>query len=173
MLRSAGDVWAWLLDGSRQRLCQGQPAISNYQALCRQLTSAGPFGELSMVGARSVLRRWRRAHLLQALWDKAERAGILVRLVDERGTSSTCRPADGGSPSPRAVGSAVRTAGSRGTGIWWVPTTSPPRLAADLRARVWLCSSSTVGPVSCRLGVTAAATSTTNGGVGPAWPRAT
>jgi IS605 OrfB family transposase len=36
------------------------------------------------------VRRWRRTHLLQALWDKAERAGILVRLVDERGTSSTC-----------------------------------------------------------------------------------
>jgi hypothetical protein len=30
------------------------------------------------------------AHLLQALRDKAELAGIVVRLVDERGTSSTC-----------------------------------------------------------------------------------
>jgi IS605 OrfB family transposase len=36
------------------------------------------------------LRPWRRTHLLQALRDKAERAGIDVRLVDERGTSSTC-----------------------------------------------------------------------------------
>jgi IS605 OrfB family transposase len=36
------------------------------------------------------LRQWRRTHLLQALQDKATRAGIVVRLVDERGTSSTC-----------------------------------------------------------------------------------
>jgi putative transposase len=36
------------------------------------------------------LRQWRRTHLLQALHDKAEQAGIIVRLVDERGTSSTC-----------------------------------------------------------------------------------
>jgi hypothetical protein len=36
------------------------------------------------------LRQWRRTHLLQALRDKAELAGIVVRLVDERGTSSTC-----------------------------------------------------------------------------------
>jgi IS605 OrfB family transposase len=36
------------------------------------------------------LRQWRRTHLLQALRDKAEQAGIVVRLVDERGTSSTC-----------------------------------------------------------------------------------
>jgi IS605 OrfB family transposase len=36
------------------------------------------------------LRRWRRTHLLQALQDKAEQAGIAVQLVDERGSSSTC-----------------------------------------------------------------------------------
>ena len=36
------------------------------------------------------LRQWRRTHLVQALRDKAELAGVVVRLVDERGTSSTC-----------------------------------------------------------------------------------
>jgi putative transposase len=36
------------------------------------------------------LRQWRRTHLVQALQDKAEQAAIIVRLVDERGTSSTC-----------------------------------------------------------------------------------
>ncbi len=36
------------------------------------------------------LRQWRRTHLVQALRDKAELAGIAVWLVDERGTSSTC-----------------------------------------------------------------------------------
>jgi hypothetical protein len=36
------------------------------------------------------LRQWRRTHLVRALRDKAERAGSQVRMVDERGTSSTC-----------------------------------------------------------------------------------
>jgi hypothetical protein len=58
LLRSAGDVWPWLLDTNRQRHHHGEPAISNYQALCRQLTSVGPFGELSVTGARSVLARY-------------------------------------------------------------------------------------------------------------------
>lgn len=58
LLRSAGDVWAWLLDTNRQRHWQGEAAISNYQALCRLLTGRGPFGELSTVGARSVLKRY-------------------------------------------------------------------------------------------------------------------
>jgi IS605 OrfB family transposase len=44
LLRSAGDVWAWLLDTNRQRHWQGEAAISNYQALCRLLTGRGPLG---------------------------------------------------------------------------------------------------------------------------------
>jgi IS605 OrfB family transposase len=58
LLRSAGDVWAWLLDTNRQRHQQGEPAISNYQALCRELARTGGFGELSTVAARSVLQRY-------------------------------------------------------------------------------------------------------------------
>jgi IS605 OrfB family transposase len=58
LLRSAGDMWAWLLDSNRERRCQGERPVTGYQALCRQLTSAGPFGELSMTGARSVLQRY-------------------------------------------------------------------------------------------------------------------
>jgi IS605 OrfB family transposase len=58
MLRAGGDVWAWLLDINQQRRRQGEPAMSNYQALCRELTTVGPFGELSVTGARSVLRRY-------------------------------------------------------------------------------------------------------------------
>jgi putative transposase len=58
LLRAAGDVWAWLLDSNRERRQHGQPPISNYQALCRQLTSHSSFGDLSIVGARSVLRRY-------------------------------------------------------------------------------------------------------------------
>jgi putative transposase len=57
LLRAAGDLWAWLIDDNRQRW-QRQPPITNYQQLCRQLSSKGSFGELSIVGARSVLRRY-------------------------------------------------------------------------------------------------------------------
>ena len=66
LLRAAGDVWAWLLDSNRHRRQQGDPAVVGYQALCRQLTSRGGLGELSVVGARSVLQRYSeigRAHV--------------------------------------------------------------------------------------------------------------
>ena len=36
------------------------------------------------------VRDWRLGHLITALHDKAEAAGIAVAIVDERGTSSTC-----------------------------------------------------------------------------------
>jgi hypothetical protein len=58
MLHSAGDVWAWLLDTNRSRLQQGDRPLTNYQALCRELARRDSFGELSTVGARSVLRRY-------------------------------------------------------------------------------------------------------------------
>jgi putative transposase len=58
LLRSAGDVWAWLLDSNRARRTEGQPPVANYQQLCRQLTNKDGLGELSIVGARSVLRRY-------------------------------------------------------------------------------------------------------------------
>ena len=45
------------------------------------------------------LRQWRRT-LLGALQDKAELAGIIVRLVDERGTSSTCPACQQRVPKP-------------------------------------------------------------------------
>jgi len=71
LLRSAGDVWAWLLDSNRQRHQQGEPTISNYQALCRELTRRGQFGELSTVGTRSVLRRYSDAWFQAAKRRKA------------------------------------------------------------------------------------------------------
>ncbi|MBK5306916.1 MAG: transposase [Frankiaceae bacterium] len=60
LLRSAGDVWAVLLQANRWRRERGAPGLVGYQELCRELAAAGPgvFGELSTVGARSVLRRY-------------------------------------------------------------------------------------------------------------------
>src|SRR6266545_3939605 len=77
LLRSAGDVWAWLLDSNRQRRQQGEPAISNYQALCRELAKSDGFGELSTVGARSVLKRYSDAWFQAATRrGQAETAGF-------------------------------------------------------------------------------------------------
>ena len=61
LLRAAGDVWAWLLDSNQKRRQQEMAVLSNYQQLCRQLTGKGSFGELSVTGARSVLRRYTAA----------------------------------------------------------------------------------------------------------------
>jgi putative transposase len=52
-----------------------------------------PRGVLDLAAGRvhaKRLRDWRIGHLMSALRDKAEAAGITVRIVDERGTSSTC-----------------------------------------------------------------------------------
>jgi IS605 OrfB family transposase len=91
LLRSAGDVWAWLLDTNRQRRQQGEPAISNYQALCRELAKSDDFGELSSVGARSVLRRYsdawfqaakRRNQQQDAGFPRRKRALVPVRFYN-------------------------------------------------------------------------------------------
>jgi IS605 OrfB family transposase len=47
------------------------------------------------------LRQWRRTHLMQTLCDKAARMGIIVRRVDERGTSSTCPACRRRTPKPQ------------------------------------------------------------------------
>jgi IS605 OrfB family transposase len=119
------------------------------------------------------LRQWRRTHLLHALHDKAEQAGIVVRLVDERGTSSTCPACRRRVPKPKGRRFRCCHCGLEGTGIWWVPPTSPPLPAADVPAPGCRCWSSTVGPAWCRRDVTDAASCTMLGGGGSAWPRAT
>ena len=60
LLHSAGDVWACVLELNALRGRRGDAILVGYQALCRELTRAGPgtFGELSTEGARSVLRRY-------------------------------------------------------------------------------------------------------------------
>jgi len=46
------------------------------------------------------VRDWRIGHLIRALADKAETAGITITLVDERGTSSTCPKCSRRVPKP-------------------------------------------------------------------------
>lgn len=57
------------------------------------LAVGDPRGVLNLDAGRRHNQRtrdWRPGHLIRALRDKAEAAGITVKLVDERGTSSTC-----------------------------------------------------------------------------------
>jgi IS605 OrfB family transposase len=92
LLRSAGDVWAWLLDSNRQRRQQGERPVTGYQALCRELTRTGPFGELSVTGARSVLKRYsdawfqaanrRKAGQQHAGFPRRKRALVPVRFYN-------------------------------------------------------------------------------------------
>jgi putative transposase len=93
LLRSAGAVWAWVLDTNRQRHQQGERPVTGYQALCRQLTSAGPFGDLSVCGARSVLQRYsdawfqaanRRGQEEKARFPRRKRALVPVRFYSGR-----------------------------------------------------------------------------------------
>jgi IS605 OrfB family transposase len=148
LLRSAGDVWAWLLDTNRQRHQQGELAISNYQALCRELARSDGFGELSTVGARSVLRRYsdawfqaakrRKAGQQDAGFPRRKRALVPVRFY--QGTFLL-------------DGSRVRLPVARGQPELWVRLARPlPYPAEQVRAvtllaeggRLWLAVTAAV-----------------------------
>ncbi|MFG2106975.1 hypothetical protein [Micromonospora chersina] len=60
LLRSAGDVWACVLEVNGWRRRRRDAPLVGYQELCRELSASGPgtFGELDSTGARSVLRRF-------------------------------------------------------------------------------------------------------------------
>ncbi|MEV4545092.1 RNA-guided endonuclease InsQ/TnpB family protein [Micromonospora echinaurantiaca] len=63
-----------------------------------------PRGVLNLPAGRRHnlrLRQWQIGRLIQILTDKATLAGITVRLVDERGTSSTCPACRRRVPKPR------------------------------------------------------------------------
>ncbi|WP_243420502.1 hypothetical protein [Micromonospora globispora] len=60
LLRSAGDVWACVLEINAWRRRRRDVPLTGYQQLRRELAASGPgtFAELDSVGARSVLRRF-------------------------------------------------------------------------------------------------------------------
>jgi transposase len=57
LLRSAGDVWAWVIDCNRQLREWHRPQVANFSALCRELRSTS-FGELSRHCAEAVLKNY-------------------------------------------------------------------------------------------------------------------
>ena len=63
-----------------------------------------PRGVLRLAAGRvhgKRLRDWRIGHLMSVPRDKAEAAGITVKVTDERGTSSTCPCCTRRVPGPR------------------------------------------------------------------------
>ncbi|MFB9547368.1 RNA-guided endonuclease InsQ/TnpB family protein [Micromonospora sagamiensis] len=73
LLRSAGDVWACVLEANTWRRRRQDTPLTSYQELCRELAASGPgtFGELDTTGARSVLRRFSDAWFATAKRRKA------------------------------------------------------------------------------------------------------
>jgi transposase len=69
----------------------------------RTLAAGDPRGVLNLAAGRRRNRRtrdWRAGHLISVLRDKAEQAGIIVVMTDERGTSSTCPACRARVPKP-------------------------------------------------------------------------
>ncbi|WP_091640754.1 RNA-guided endonuclease InsQ/TnpB family protein [Micromonospora pallida] len=73
LLRSAGDVWACVLEANAWRRRRRDTPLTSYQELCRELSASGPgtFAELDTTGARSVLRRFSDAWFAAAKRRKA------------------------------------------------------------------------------------------------------
>src|SRR5260370_10832148 len=76
LLRSAGDVWAWVIDCNRALREWHCPQVANFPALCRELTGTS-FGELSRTCAEAVLKNYSIAFFEAARRQKAGvRAGF-------------------------------------------------------------------------------------------------
>jgi hypothetical protein len=76
LLRSAGDVWAWVLDCNRALREWHCPQVAKFPALCRELTGTS-FGELSRTCAEDVLKSYSTAFFEAARRKKARvRAGF-------------------------------------------------------------------------------------------------
>src|SRR5437660_8904636 len=74
LLRSAGDVRALVPACNRQLREWKLPPVVSYQGLCREIAGMS-FGELDMVGARSVVRRYSTEWIEAA---KRRKAGLPV-----------------------------------------------------------------------------------------------
>ena len=123
LLRSAGDVWACVLEVNWWRRRRQDPPLAGYQELCRELAASGPgtFGDLDSSGARSVLRRFSDAWFAAAKRRKAGDESARFprrrrRLVPVRWYHGTFH----------LDGRRVRIPTARGTGELWL------RLARDV-----------------------------------------
>src|SRR5437588_5394871 len=72
LLRSAGDIWAWVIDCNRRLAKEHRPQVASFSALCRELTGTA-FGDLSRKCAEAVLKNYSIAFFEAA---KRKKAGV-------------------------------------------------------------------------------------------------
>jgi putative transposase len=147
LLRSAGDVWAWVLDSNRSRLQQGNQPVANYQALCRELARLDSFGELSTVGARSVLRRYSDA------WFQAAKRRDQQQIANFPRRKRSLIPVRYHHGTFQIQGQRIRVPVAKGRPELWIRLARPlPYPAEQVRAvtllaeggRLWLAVTATV-----------------------------
>ncbi len=139
------------------------------------LAAGDPRGVLNLPAGRRHNQRtrdWRIGHLITALTDKAQAAGISLALVDERGTSSTCPACASRVPKPKGRQLSCLSCGHTGHCDLLAPPTSPPARAAAPRRPASRPASRTAAPgrtcpVSPPRDVTHAAAPITGAPAGP------
>ena len=113
------------------------------------LAVGDPRGVLSRAAGRQHnqrVRSWRVGHLIRALGDKAQVAGITIKLVDSGARPRPALRASGGYPGPLEGFSPARIAGMTGTATWSRRPTSPPAWAAAPSPKLLRRGSRTAGP---------------------------
>src|SRR5437660_4118386 len=113
LLRSAGDVWAWVIDCNRQPREWHGPQVANFQALCRELTGT-TFGELPRQCAEAVLKNYSTA-FFEAV--RRQKAGVRAGFPRRKRALVSVRFRKG---SFAIDGSRVRLAVARGAPELWV-----------------------------------------------------
>jgi IS605 OrfB family transposase len=129
----------------RRRVCQAHHEAAKtviawaVQHRVGTLAVGDPRGVLALDAGRrhnQRTRAWRLGHLISTLEDKAEQAGIRVRLVDERGTSSTCPACAQRIPKPAGRTMSCSRCGCSGHRDLLAAATIATRLGGGLTAAV-------------------------------------
>jgi IS605 OrfB family transposase len=113
LFRSAGDVWAWVIDRNRQLREWHCPQVANFPALCRELTGT-TFGELARQCAEAVLKNYSTAFFEAA---KRKKDGIRAGFPRRKRALVPVRFRKG---SFAIDGSRVRLGVARGAPELWV-----------------------------------------------------
>ena len=130
LLRSAGDIWAWVIDGNRALREWHRPQVANFPAVCRELTGTS-FGELSRTCAEGVLKNYSTAFFEAAKRRKAvsgpgspAASGHSSRFGSAGGASAPMVPGSAWS-SPGALPSCGYAAAGRSPTRWSRSARSP------------------------------------------------
>jgi hypothetical protein len=128
LLRSGGDVWAWLIDLNRQRFDRGGAPIVSYQELWIRLSRPVCYPP-EQIRAITLLHDAGRLWLAVTAAIPVQRSDLdpaRVAGVDLGIIHPYVRPAEGESANGLGGGSIAAAVHFKGIEIWSVPPTSPP-----------------------------------------------